>query len=66
MIRCQHCARFTSNNVALRNLDRIESAHGDCSRCGPKVPVRFDAWEDWGWTDEHERAFEDRVFGGVA
>jgi hypothetical protein len=61
VIRCAACKRFTRNNVALRNCEQIKSAHGDCSRCGPKVPVQFDAWEDWGWSDADEDAFFEKL-----
>jgi hypothetical protein len=63
VIRCRGCARFTRNNVALRGFDQIRSAYGDCSRCGPRVEVRFDAWEDWGWSEEDEDAFDARLAG---
>jgi hypothetical protein len=65
VIRCSSCKRFTRNNVATVGFDTIKAAHGDCSRCGPKVEVDFDAWEDWGWSEEDERAMEDRLIASM-
>lgn len=66
MIRCERCARFTANNRAMVNLDMdVRDARGDCSRCGPGVPVRWEAWEDWGWTEDDEREIQDRIIGSV-
>jgi hypothetical protein len=65
VIRCKKCKRFTRNNVALRGLESIKSARGDCSRCGPEVEVNFDAWEDWGWSDEDEDEFFDKVMNAA-
>lgn len=61
MIHCVKCKRFTKNNIALRGLDSIKDAHGDCARCGLGVKVEFDAWEDWGWSEEDDREFEERL-----
>lgn len=65
MIRCASCKRFTSNNVALRGFDEIKSAHGDCKRCGPNVPLDWEYWEDWGWSDDEETAFQDRLIATI-
>ncbi|MGH3966507.1 MAG: hypothetical protein ACRDRY_25260 [Pseudonocardiaceae bacterium] len=65
MIRCKKCKRFTNNNIALRGFDAIKDAHGDCARHGPGVPVEFDAWEDWGWSDEDDRRFEEQLIAST-
>lgn len=57
MIKCAECKAFTSNNRALRGFDDIKSATGDCWRHGKQVPVVWDDWEDWGWSEEDEDRF---------
>lgn len=48
--RCAQCARFVSNPVVTHNDERILDERGDCSSCGPRVPLQGLAWEDWfGW-----------------
>jgi hypothetical protein len=61
VIRCAKCKAFTSNNVALRGFDDIKSATGDCWRHGRGVEVIWEAWEDWGWSEEDERRHEDKL-----
>lgn len=63
MIRCADCKAFTKNNVALRGFDDIKSATGDCWRHGQGVPVVWEAWEDWGWSDDD--GFEDRLIASI-
>lgn len=61
MIRCGECKAFTKNNKALRGFDDIKSATGDCWRHGEQVPVIWEAWEDWGWSDEDEERITDEL-----
>lgn len=65
MIRCKQCKAFTSNNRALRGFDSIKSARGDCHRHGQGVPVIWEAWEDWGWSEEDERRIEDELIASI-
>jgi len=56
MIRCATCKRFTRNNLCtVRSTscgECITNQRGDCSRCGSRVKVESEGWEDWfGETD---------------
>jgi len=42
-----NCSRFVSNPTVAYNCERIVAERGDCSRCGPGVPLMPLAWEDW-------------------
>lgn len=65
MIRCGQCKAFTKNNVATVGFDTIKSARGDCWRHGQGVPVIWEAWEDWGWSEEDQRRIEDKLIASI-
>lgn len=45
--QCQACCRYVSNPRVRFNTQRIVAEIGDCSRCGPGVPLVPLCWDDW-------------------
>jgi hypothetical protein len=59
MIRCKKCKRFTRNNrcdVRSTSIgEHVANERGDCSRCGQRVRVESEGWEDWfGWKGSYD------------
>ena len=50
MITCKKCGRFVSNVTCdwFSGVAKVENVKGDCAKCGKKVEVNYDDFEDLG------------------